>query len=390
MAGNPFIWGQTIDDGIKRNQFCTEIAIDLKGQMNKSMFGIRGTGKSSFLQYELAEELHKKEPGMPKWDMLYVDLGKVINNSSFVTALVSAMKKVKSDSLRRRAVIRLSELELSFNVNFGVGEIGVKKVPDAPANLDNPELLRETLSSIRELCPHLVVAFDEFQALYEYPENPLPMIRSTLLSGGEGEIALLISGSIKRKIQMMKKKNMDALWDDLDDVSFPNLSADKLISHIEDKFNNSGREITPQGAEYIVQISAGHPKTTQRISSYIWKSAQGIKLIDKTYVSQAYIEHMTDTEALQDYVMLMNGLKEGSKAEQAEWKALYMIASGGLTSNDVDYRKYGFNSRQTSQQAADRLENKGLIYNTSRVSKRYQVQDPLFAAYLRSTNPVII
>src|ERR1039457_5243857 len=99
MSTNPFVWTGPIKNGVARDAFCQELTADLKSKMGKSVFGIRGTGKSSFLRNELPMELIKRQSeDMLPWDTIYINLGEVVNITSFVTTIVSAMQELSKGS----------------------------------------------------------------------------------------------------------------------------------------------------------------------------------------------------------------------------------------------------------------------------------------------------
>lgn len=64
-------------------------------------------------------------------------------------------------------------------------------------------MLHAQLMALRAMSPHLVVVFDEFQLLQHCPDEPLALIRSSLMSSGANHVSLLFTGSIRNALKMM-------------------------------------------------------------------------------------------------------------------------------------------------------------------------------------------
>src|SRR3984893_18843436 len=96
--------------------FAHEVAVTLRGQTNVPLFGPRDTGKTTFTN-QLALELAKSHgDGAPPFDVVKVNLQRVVSIPGFIGCVHDAMTGHPVKSLRSAAQRQLGVLEKEIGV----------------------------------------------------------------------------------------------------------------------------------------------------------------------------------------------------------------------------------------------------------------------------------
>src|SRR6185312_13836276 len=126
---NPFVWDRPIDDPAKiigMEAFAHSVALTLKGQTNVALFGPRDTGKTTFTN-QLALELGKKQGAdAPPFDVLKVNLQRVVSIPGFIGCVHDAMTSHPVKSVRRAGQRQIGALEKEIGFDIKVIKGSVK------------------------------------------------------------------------------------------------------------------------------------------------------------------------------------------------------------------------------------------------------------------------
>ena len=273
MLLNPFVWSDAVDpaDAVSRGAFTTSAAGTLKAGTHVALFGPRGTGKTTFIG-QLASELavdHSSDA--PPWELIRIDLRRVISPAAFIGAVVDAARD--HSSLGRRALSEFRRLEKEIGINLGVVKAGARQ---RGVQINDTEILHAQLSALSRLSPRLVIAFDEFQRLAHCPGEPLSIIRSALMGPGRaGHLTLLLTGSLRDKLRLMLHTSTEPIWDQTHDLELPDLDPAALADYLEppirrkrkarlarsDRSSPHAHRLPPQAhpARRVPRL-AGHPR----------------------------------------------------------------------------------------------------------------------------------
>ncbi len=386
MQINPFFWTDALKDGVRRDEFATKVAMWLKGGTHIAVFGLRGTGKTTFLNQLVGEMSLDHGPKAPPWEMIIVDLRRAISLQAFVGAIVAALQKHPSRRIQRRARTVSSSLEKQLGISLGVVKAGIRS-PAARANSD-AEVLYAHLATLAEVADRIVIAFDEFQRLASCPGEPLSIIRSALMGTDRAErVSLVLTGSLRERLQLMLHTSTEPIWDQTHDVELPDLDPVALIEYIEDRFNQTGRPITPDAAEHLVDLTNAHPKRTQHLAWYVWQTTRKKTPLNSDDIQDAFEDLLKPTSPYaSDFERLFDTFLQGTETDVNNARALLMIAAGAHTGSDIDSDLYGFSNAAGTHRALKRLKERGLI--TKKPNSNWQIVDPLLAAWLKRQNPL--
>lgn len=386
MPLNPFIWEYAIQDGVPREPFARETALQLKAGTHVALFGPRGTGKTSFT-LELRRELRRDhEADAPPWQMLRIDLRRAISLPAFIGATRTALSRHPDGQLRRRAGDAWRRLEKSIGINLGIVAAGVRT--GGRQVLNEAEVLHDQLHALTQVSDHLVVVFDEFQRLSSCPGEPLSIIRSALMEPeAGGRISLLLTGSLREKLELMLHTDTEPIWDQTHDVALPPIAAASFATYLEHSFAASGKPIDERAVEVLVELTEAHPKRTQHLAWQAWEATDDGERVDSDAVQAAFDQLLSTRSHSTDFGAIVDGLLAGEDSDGNGAKALFLVASGASPGSRAAPPRYGLSGPDTAKRALERLRARGVVEGSG---SGWRIVDPLFAEWLRRNDPLAI
>ena len=362
---NPFVWDKEIEDGIGRSELAREVALTLKAGTNIQLFGPRGTGKSTFT-VDLARELSQAHgPDAGPWECIRVDLRPVANLGDFVTAVRDAVDHHPSKTVRRRIQSEFATLNKDFGINLGVVRFGVSS---GPRTEDLQAILTRQLRALRTLDSKVVIAFDEFQRLANCSGDPLAVIRSTLITPAGGqETSLVLTGSLRQKLELMLQNSTEAIWDQTHPIELPPISREEFGTYLEVRFEATKKPIDERATDHLVDLTDAHPKRTQQLAWMTWRNVAEGDTVQVEDVTDAFKELVEDKEAPgRDFAVTYDYWLNGNKSDVNLARALLLIANGFSPGSPTATQHFGFDHHQTAVNALERLEERGYVENTQR------------------------
>ncbi|MGH8956843.1 MAG: hypothetical protein ACRDVF_17715 [Microbacterium sp.] len=382
---NPFTWTDALPraDAVSREPFTEQVALTLKAGTHTSLFGPRGTGKTSFL-LELKEEVSREHgKDAPPWSMIMIDLRRAISLPAFIGAVSDALRTHPDRALRRKASTALRDVEKEFGINLGVVKAGVKSGRRRGDDVNEDVILHAQLAALPKLADRIAIAFDEFQRLYHCPGDPLSQIRSALMGPENARhVSLMLTGSLREKLKLMLKTDTEPIWDQAHDMDLPDLPFAEFVDYLQLRFEASGRPISDHAVEHLVELGGNHPKRTQQLAWNIWERASADETIDDELVDISYEALLSSEEQV---AQIVDSLLAGDEAEVNQARVLFMLGGGESLGSRIRAKKYGLADESAALRAAERLKKRGIIAGSG---TGYHVVDPLLAEWLRRSDPV--
>ena len=384
---NPFIWDRPLDDPSKivgMEAFANQVALTLKGQTNVALFGPRDTGKTTFTN-QLALELAKSHgDGAPPFDVVKVNLQRVVSIPGFIGCVHDAMLSHPVKSLRRAAQRQIGALEKEIGFDIRVIKGSVKSAVVNPAQ--DAETLHAQLLALRSLSDHLVVVFDEFQRLRHCPGDPLAIIRSALMSSGSNHVSLLFTGSIRNALKMMLEDSHQPLFGEAAQMQLPAIGRADFLEYLDFQFEETGRPADDDALGYLLSATGAHPRSTQQLAWECWSATPAGRHMTLETVIDAH-DRLVQSIERSEFAAVLHVLMSGDVGEVNEVRALQLLADRGgenITSRPSATR-YGFSSHSRVRPALVRLQGRGLV---DLRDGRWYIVDPLFGEWLRRASPL--
>lgn len=383
---NPFIWDRPLDDPSKiigMEAFAHEVALTLKGQTNVALFGPRDTGKTTFTN-QLAFELAKKHGAVPPFDVVKVNLQRVVSIPGFIGCVHDAMTGHPVKRVRRAAQRQIGFLEKEIGFDIKIVKGSVRTSPASPAQ--DGETLHAQLLALRRVSDRLVVVFDEFQRLRHCPGDPLAIIRSALMSSGANHVSLLFTGSIRNALKMMLESSHEPIFGEAAQMQLPVITRIDFLEYLDFQFEETGKPADEDALNHLLNATRAHPRSTQQLAWECWTSTPPRRRVTLDTVTSAY-DRLVQTIERSEFASVLNVLMSGDEAEANEVRALQLLADRGganVTSRPVAAR-YGFSSHSRVRPALERLQGRGLV---DRRDSEWYIVDPLFSEWLRRASPL--
>jgi hypothetical protein len=364
--------------------FASQVALTLKGQTNVALFGPRDTGKTTFTN-QLALELAKPHgDGAPPFDIVKVNLQRVVSIPGFIGCVHDAMITHPVKSLRRAAQRQIGAMEKEIGFDIKVIKGSVRSTAVNPAQ--DAETLHAQLLALRSLSDHLVVVFDEFQRLRHCPGDPLAIIRSALMSSGSNHVSLLFTGSIRNALKMMLEDSQQPIFGEAAQMQLPAISHIDFLEYLDYQFVETARPADEGALNYLLSATGTHPRSTQQLAWECWAATPAGQRVTLETVVDAH-DRLVQTIERSEFASVLNLLMSGDEAEANEVRALQLLADRGgehITSRPVATR-YGFSSHSRVRPALVRLQGRGLV---DLRDATWYIVDPLFGEWLRRASPL--
>jgi hypothetical protein len=364
--------------------FASQVALTLKGQTNVALFGPRDTGKTTFTN-QLALELAKPHgDGAPPFDIVKVNLQRVVSIPGFIGCVHDAMISHPVKSLRRAAQRQIGAMEKEIGFDIKVIKGSVRSTAVNPAQ--DAETLHAQLLALRSLSDHLVVVFDEFQRLRHCPGDPLAIIRSALMSSGSNHVSLLFTGSIRNALKMMLEDSQQPIFGEAAQMQLPAISHIDFLEYLDYQFDATARPADEDALNYLLNATGTHPRSTQQLAWECWAATPAGQRVTLETVVDAH-DRLVQTIERSEFASVLNLLMSGDEAEANEVRALQLLADRGgehITSRPAATR-YGFSSHSRVRPALVRLQGRGLV---DLRDATWYIVDPLFGEWLRRASPL--
>jgi energy-coupling factor transporter ATP-binding protein EcfA2 len=380
---NPFVWSDAVDpaDAVSRGEFTSSAAATLKAGTHIALFGPRGTGKTTFIGQLAAELAVDHSDDAPPWELIRIDLRRVISPAAFIGAVIDAART--HTSLARRALSEFRRLEREIGINLGVVKAGARL---RGVQINDTEILHAQLSALSRLSPRLVIAFDEFQRLAHCPGEPLSIIRSALMGPGRaGHVTLLLTGSLRDKLRLMLHTSTEPIWDQTYDLELPDLDPAELADYLELRFAASGKPASSGAIEHLLTLTDCHPKRTQHVAFHVWEAAPDGATVDAPTVQTAFDALLASGRDNTDFAQIIDTLLSGDDTDVNDAKALFLLVGGASPGSEKDARRYGLPDNRATTRALERLRDRGYVTRTGR---QWRIVDPLLAAWLQTQDPL--
>jgi len=316
----------------------------------------RRLGKSSLILH-LFHTLESKK----QYETVYVDLfatsnindfvkefGQVILRKYFFKNLLSGVKKLFAG--------------LQANVSFSYDGMPQLSMGLQGGQVDSG--LRELFDFLEKRKKPVIIAFDEFQEVANYPEKAEALLRSFVQR--LNNVVFIYSGSSRHILQNMFFGPKQAFFQSSESLMLDKINVDEYSRFIEYCFNYGNKKIEKGAIDYLLEFSETHTYYTQSICNQAFYNAGKTFSKDEAIaVAQNYLEtHKAD------YASILSLLPENQR------KVIKAIAREGKVQKPSAMEfliKHKLPSISSTMQALNALVEKEMVYKAGNVYKVYDV-----------------
>ena len=309
MTKLPFIFGKSSDlvNFTDREEETLRLETNFKSRINTTVISPRRWGKTSLVAH-VVKKIQAENKGIK---VCALDIFNVRSESEFYENFAKGVLKGTSsrwEEMAENAKNFLSHLlpKITFSpdaqaeISFGVGWDTLQKNPDEILNLP------ETIAKDKKIS--VIVCVDEFQAIGEFPESVAFQRKLRSHWQHHHNVGYCLYGS-KRSMLLDIFSNASMPFYKFGDIMFlQKISNKKWGEFIKKRFEDTGKKIALEQAEYLAELVENHSYYVQQLAQQAWlrtktscskicidESLQGIKnQLSLLFVGQ--IESMTSTQ----------------------------------------------------------------------------------------------
>lgn len=353
---NPFVLKYHPDYFCDREKDLSRLNDNVLNGINTLVHSPRRLGKSALLRHFIFKLENKR-----KYETLYVDL--------FATSNLNDFAKVLGEAVLKKYFFK-NILDGVKNLFAGI-KASVSFSPDGMPLLDMGLDDTQVNSSLNEIFDYLekrkkkvIIAFDEFQEVANYPEKAEAYLRTKAQE--LRNIHFIFSGSSGHILQNMFFGPKQPFYQSVDSIALDKIPEQKYFNFIKKCFSDAGKSISKSAINFLLEFTQTHTYYTQLLCNQCFYKTEKDLTEDKAKeIAYSYIEdHKIDYRS----VLILIPARQ-AKVLQAISKEEYV---GQPTSMEF-IMKHKLSSPSSVLQAVNALEKKELILRTDNGFKTYDV-----------------
>lgn len=370
---NPFI----INNYESKDLFCDreeELQLILRNCLNRAnmtLISQRRFGKTGLI-FRLFDEIKEAYHSIY---VVYVDILASDNMDGFINLFAEAVLSAipEKSSLGKRLLNYIKSLRPLVTYDALTGQ------PQLQIGYQNTQEKEYTLRGLFEFLDSqnipIVIAFDEFQQIREYPEQNMEALLRTYIQQCKN-LTFIFSGSKKHIMTDIFANERKPFYSSTAFVSLGKISEENYSDFIRRLYAKGKRGITDEALQFILDWTCRVTYYTQRLCHTLY--ANGKKTIDLAEVKSACNQLLKESESV--YLQYRQMLTD------KQWKYLIAVAKEGsvrqITAADF-LKRYQIGGASASRQMSESLTEKGLLNaEVSLEGTDYSVSDIFFSHWL--------
>ena len=285
---NPFRFGAlALDDAFTdRKDEIAEIKADVRNGQDVVIFAPRRYGKTS-LVWRASQELVREKVLVASVDMMTTPtpaklaekLARAIHDD-VATPLLRARERLKVFSdLRVTPTVTVEPETGNVAFRFGVTERG----EDLHATIERLLELPGELAADRGRTVALVL--DEFQEVADV-DPKLPRLMRAVFQA-QPEVAHVYLGSKRHMMRRIFGDENEPFWRSAKQIELGVIARRHFRGYIRRRFDKTGRVVSPDGLDAIIEATGGHPYATQELCYFAWQETPPEERCDAGRVATA-------------------------------------------------------------------------------------------------------
>jgi AAA+ ATPase superfamily predicted ATPase len=372
MKKLPFIFGKSSDliNFTDREEEALRLEMNFKSLINTTIISPRRWGKTSLVK-NVAEKIRRENKNIK---VCMLDIFNVRNEIEFYEQFAKGILKGTSNRWEEMAVNAktfLSHLlpKITFSpdsqaeISFGVGWEILQKNPDEILNLP------ETIAKAKKIS--VIVCVDEFQAIGDFSENIAFQRKLRSHWQHHHNVGYCLYGS-KRTMLLDIFSNVSMPFYKFGDIMFlQKISNEKWGEFIKKRFEDTGKKITFEQAEYLAWLVDNHSYYVQQLAQQAW-------LRTKTSCSKTIIDESQQSIKNQ-LSLLFVGQIETMTSTQINFLKAVLDGETAFTSQE-NLKKYRLGSSANLKKIKNALISREIIDISA---QKVDILDPIVKLWLK-------
>ncbi len=372
MQENPFI----VKGYKSPSYFCDRddetaaIILNIQNGADTTLVSPRKYGKTGLILHTFAEMKRRRL----NYETLYVDIFATLTLEDFTKTLAEAIliKFPEKTSIGKGFVTFLKTLRPTLTYDSISGS------PQLQFNYGTVSEKEWTLKSLLEFLntreKPVVLAFDEFQQITEYPEKTAEALLRTYTQSMQN-IRFIFCGSKKKLMAEMFTSAGRPFFSSTKLLTLGKIDSDKYAEFIRGHFSEVGRTIDAGAVDWILEWTRRHTFYTQTLCNEVFAVGGNVTIDVVKNAANRILERESD------YFLQYREL-----LTRQQWLLLVAVAKEGSVSkltSTVFLKKYNIGSSTNARRAAESLQEKELLLTLeSKEKQEYQVYDVFLSRWL--------
>jgi uncharacterized protein len=370
---NPFRFGGlALDEAFTdREAEIAEIEADVRNGQDVVLFAPRRYGKSS-LVWRVAQRLVRTKVLVAQVDLMTTPTKERLAEKLAKTIyedVASPLFRVKE----RLRVFQNLRIQPTVNVDPSDGSMTFGfTAAMAPADLDDTleRLLRLPGELAAERGRHAVLILDEFQEVMDVDRDLPKLMRAVFQQ--QPETAHLYLGSKRNMMRRIFSDANEPFWRSAKQMELGVIAPEQFAGYIRERFEATGRRISAEAVDRVLEVTRGHPYATQELCYFLWQRTAGRRAADPAAVDEAVTDVLRSEHA---HFTLLWG-----RASSAQRNVLHALArEPGHPLSATYRRRFALPGPSTVQKALEALERDELI---SRKEGFVEISEPFLGEWI--------
>jgi hypothetical protein len=243
----------------------------MRNGQNVLVYAPRRYGKSSLVLRAAQEAMRRKTlvgycdlMMTPTKERLAAALAKTIY-SDIASPVGQAFERAADlfRSLRVRPTIEVDPSDGSLRFSFQIG----RRRTDID---DTIERLLELLGELAaERKRRVVIVFDEFQEIIALDKRFPNLLRAVFQA--QPEVSHVYLGSKRHLLERIFNDRNEPFWRSAKQLEIGPIATAAFAPFLRDRFTATGKGITDEGLDLLLEVTAGHPYGTQELAYFVWE-----------------------------------------------------------------------------------------------------------------------
>jgi uncharacterized protein len=270
---NPFTFGDlALDEAFTdREDELREVVSNMVNGQNVLVYAPRRYGKSSLVLRASQEALRAKAL------VGYCDLMKTPTKERFAAALAKTIyadiaSPVDQAFERAANLFRGLRIIPAMEIDPSDGSLRFSFQPGRRQQ-DIDDTIERLLELLGELAAErkrrVVMIFDEFQEVLALDARFPNLMRAVFQA--QPEVSHVYLGSKRHLLERIFNDRNEPFWRSAKQLEIGMIAPEKFATFIQARFSETGKRITPEALERLLQASGGHPYGAQELAYFVWE-----------------------------------------------------------------------------------------------------------------------
>ena len=350
MKRIPFKFGEVVtgEHFTNREDEIDKLRSNFISLQNTIMISPRRYGKSSLVK-EAAERFIKKEKG---YVFCFFDLMYIYSEEEFYSQFATRILKATANKVEEflqlaRNVIKGARVTINTGTGEPSVELGLNYIKD---NVDSILNLPQTIA--RRKNKKVIICIDEFQNISRFDQHEKLQGRLRSAWQHHQNVGYLLYGSKNTMMMEIFNKTNSPFYRFGEIIYLNRIKSERLSEYVQQAFRSTGKEISEEICNRIIETVENHPYYLQQFARNIWLIS-GKKVTDANYYGAI--------QALKsENLNLYNELLDDLTNYQAGFLKALLNKEKQLYSSEVIY-SYKLGSSANVRRMYNSFVNKGII-----------------------------